>query len=314
MPTREYASLWYPKFGVKKYHEEGHFGQNVSVYIIDTGLTNSESLLKHVKSRSITNSMGQKNTHGSFVASIVAAKKEYSPDKVSGIAPECQVFLADVTDAQGKIFTSYLVKAIQDAIDLHVDIISISLGTGVYDQKLENVVRAAANQGILIFAASGNCSCRTYEFPSACDEAISVASMDQNRHKSPFNTRNDSVTVFAPGQNISVPGSTKKLSGTSFAVPFASGLAALELSKRRTILPKYIMTRTEAVGFLRSTLGLTCEEHTYSNDTCSGHLNGGSFRPNETDGLSWFLLLASISGFLAFWTSSLFKTRLSGWR
>jgi subtilisin family serine protease len=204
--------------------------------------------------------------------------------------------LADVS-ANGKIYTSGLIKAIQDATELRVDIISISLGTNVYDQRLEDAVLQATRQGSLVFAAAGNCSCRTYEFPSACDAAISVASMDYLRNPSSFNTRNDAVSVFAPGQAIHVPGALTRLSGTSFAVPFASGLAALELSKRRAADPKATLDRTEAIIVLREALGLDCAKHTYSNDTCTGRFGGGVFQePPGSDGLKWFLgvFIASI--------------------
>ena len=237
MPTAEYAAMYYKKFGVKAYHDHDFYGQSTSIYIIDMGLTNTEESLRNVKTRTLINPMGRRNTHGSFVASIIGKMGSYAPNgDVPGIAPDAQIYLADVSDSQGAIYTSTLIKAIQDAIDLRVDIISISLGTDVYDQRLENVVNDAAKKNILVFAAAGNCNCRTYEFPAACESAISVASMDSNRRLSVFNTRNDAVAVFAPGQNIKVPGSSR-LSGTSFAVPFASGLAALELSRRRAILP-----------------------------------------------------------------------------
>ena len=282
----------YPKFGVKAYHDAGIFGQGVSVYVIDTGLTNTEGRLENVKTRSVVNSMGPRNTHGSFVASIMAAKRGNGPH---GIAPSAQVYLADVS-SNGKIYTSALIKAIKDATELQVDIISISLGTNVYDQRLEDAVLAATKQGILVFAASGNCSCRTYEFPSACDAAISVASMDLNRRPSAFNTRNDAVAVFAPGQSINVPGALTRLSGTSFAVPFASGLAALELSKRRTSDLKATLGRTDAIIVLREALGLDCASHTYSNDACAGRFGGGIFQePPGTDGLQWFLTIAVVS-------------------
>ena len=296
MPTREYADIIYPEFGVQAFHDAGHWGHRTSIYIIDTGLTNTSDKLSNVSVRTVTNAMGPKNTHGSFVASIVGAKASASPDKVPGIAPEAQIYLADVS-TNGKIYTSALVKAIHDAIDLQVDIISISLGTNVYDQGLENSVNKAKSKGILVFAASGNCSCRAYEFPGACDAAISVASIDIQRRKSPFNTRNDSVAVFAPGQNIKVPGSKSRLSGTSFAVPFASALAALELSKRRAVDPKAMMTRDETISALRGMLGLTCSEHTYSNDVCTGTFAGGPFvDPNASQGLLYFIALAVVSG------------------
>ena len=304
MPTAEYTKLLYPKFGIKEYHDEGNFGQRTSIYIIDTGLTNTPNSLANVHNRNITNPMARKNTHGSFVASIIAQKPGGGH---SGIAPQAEIYLADVSNEDGVIYTSSLVKAIRDAVDLKVDIISISLGTDVYDQHLEDVVKLAQKKNILVVAASGNCGCRTYEFPSSCDSAISVASMDQNRLPSSFNTRNDAVAVFAPGQNLKVPGSDSRLSGTSFAVPFASGLLALELSRRRQSNPKSFMGREEAISVLRVALGLDCGLHTYANDVCSGKFSGGAFGPpHGSDGLKWFLIISVLGAAVAFYCNSKF--------
>lgn len=271
------------------------------------GLTNVQQGLRNVHTRTLNNPMGRRNTHGSFVASIIGhtGRQEASqvatqvsrPNGPTGIVPDAQIYLADVSDEQGHIYTATLTKAIEDATELGVDIISISLGTDKYDQRLENAVNKAAAKGILIFAASGNCGCRTYEFPAACSNAISVASMDHNRKLSSFNTRNDAVAIFAPGQNIKVPGS-QRLSGTSFAVPFASGLAALELSRRRLTESSLLMTRQETIHFLRSSLGLDCSIHTYSTDVCTEKYAGGSF--DQTDPRPKFLLQASIGLFIFF--------------
>lgn len=303
MPTKEYAAAFYGEFGVQGFHQQGHFGAGVSIYLIDTGLTNTESRLKNVHNRTVSNAMGARNTHGSFVASIVAAKA--SEDGTSGIAPDAQVYLADVSGHDGVIYTSRLVKAVRDAVDLHVDIISISLGTSVYDESLEKAIKAAEAKGILVFAAAGNCGCRSYEFPSACESAISVASINRNRMLSAFNTRNDAVAVFAPGENIAVPGSARKLSGTSFAVPFASALMALELSKRRRENPEAKVSRSEAITFLRQTLRLDKNLHTYAQDVTGGQ-SLGSFQPTVAEGISYFLILAGVSGGLALYGAGLY--------
>jgi len=215
-----------------------------------------------------------------------------------------------VTGTDGLIYTSYLVKAIQDAIALDVDIISISLGTSVYNEKLETVVREAHKKGILVLAASGNCSCRQYEFPSACDAAISIGSVDEKGLPSPFNTRNDAVAVFAPGQSITVPGAKTKLSGTSFAVPFATGLLALELSKKKLHDSHATMSREDSIRFLRKALYNHCDVHTYANDVCSGLHIQDSFKPKESDGLFWFLVLFICGAILGLSFAYLFDRRL----
>lgn len=291
MPTSEYTVELYPKFGVSAYHEEGIFGKGVSLYVIDTGLSNTSGLPDTVKLRTLPNAMESKKTHGSFVSSIVGSKK--------GICPEAQIYLADV-GKQGKIYTSYLVTSILDAVSLHVDIISISMGTNTYSEDLEKAVKKANDEGILVFAATGNCACRTYEFPAACEQSISVASVDKNKNISAFNTRNDAVTLFAPGENIRVPGSGV-LSGSSFAVPFASGLATLVLSKKRKDVPGFRYDRQSMIDVLRDEnhLGLTCDKHNFSRSTCQvAGTHPGSFQEPPESNKHYLLIVCLFSIFL----------------
>jgi hypothetical protein len=120
--------------------------------------------------------------------------------------------------------------------------------------------------------------------------------MDHKGKPSSFNTRNDAVCIFAPGENILVPGSKSRLSGTSFAVPFASGLAALELSRlRKFVAPTLKLSRAEMVPKLRGILGLSCEIHSYNMDKCTGVASEFAANPLPRDGLPWLFVLSIIS-------------------
>ena len=275
MPSQEYISELYPNFGVQAYHARGIYGSSVKMYIIDTGLSKKNLDNQNVIQRSFAGAPGSSQGHGSYVASIVAAPKNNFG--IVGIAPQATVYLADVDNSRGIIYTSYIVSAINDAIKLDVDIISISLGTSEYDASLEDAVTRAAAKGILVFAAAGNSNLRLYEYPAACEFAISVASVNKDRGPSVFNTRNDAVALFAPGESVTVTspnGSTTKVSGTSFACPFAASLAALVLSTMRaTNGPTFRIRRQAMIDILRNKdhLALSCDVHNYTRaNGCSG--------------------------------------------
>ena len=236
----------YNDFGVTEYHANGIFGQGVSIMVIDTGMSN--------------------NSHGLAVSSII-----HPPENnvgLRGIAPQARVEIADLYDSSSIPITKVM-AAIQRAIHANVDIISISLGTSDSWGPLQDLINKAYEKGILTFAAAGNSGERGYEYPAACANVISVASVNSAREPSSFNTRNDSVVVYAPAEGVLLPlgdnGSMKEFNGTSFATPFAAGLAAL------IICEKGRLPRQDMITTLRNPkhLHLNCETHTYIQEkTC----------------------------------------------
>ena len=244
----------YDEFGVSRYHNSGIKGSSVKIVVVDTG---SESTAKSSWGGTL-----RTPKHGLAVSSILTGVENH----FQGIAPEAQVEVVDLQTSK-QIPISAVLKAIEEAVDRGTDILSISLGTADSWGPMQSLIDKAVSKNILVFAAAGNSGDRGYEYPSACVGAISVASINQARQPSAFNTRNDATVVFAPGEQLSLPlgnGELAEFSGTSFATPFAAGLAALVLSKARKEGKKFI-ARREMIDILRSEdhLGLNCTTHTY---------------------------------------------------
>jgi len=247
----------FEEFGISSYHSRGIFGQGVKVMIIDTGMPDTLKFATLPKSAK----------HGIAVSSILTGWKD---GEMRGICPEADVELLDLKDSKN-IPMSKVLRAVELAIQNGVDILSISLGTTDSWEPMQSLITEAASKNILVFAAAGNSGDRGYEYPAACKGAISVASMNTSRQPSQFNTRNDATVVFAPGEELTLPlgdsGELGDFSGTSFATPFAAGIAALALSKLRneTLNKKSFLSRKDMILLLRDTnhLGLNCDTHTY---------------------------------------------------
>ena len=104
------------------------------------------------------------------------------------------------------------------------------------NQELENAIRAAYNNGIIVVVAAGNDSCNTANYtPSRIPEAFVVGATNQTRFayqqdaRSTFSRYGPNISGFAPGENVNllgVNGGRVYDSGTSFAAPYIAGIFA----------------------------------------------------------------------------------------
>lgn len=315
-----YAS-YYERYGISEFHARGVKGQGVSIVVIDCGLLSAKSeLLTNVSVLSMRRSKSADASggpHGIAVASLVAARSAKSA--LTGIAPDANVTLIDVDDVDGEIRLSVVLEALTKAMELKPDIVNISLGTDVADDDLHAAIKTLTDAGILVFAAAGNSGSRVYEFPAACPGVICVGSMNAQEVPSTFNSRNDTVTVFAPGERSTqkqVPDSfaLTALDGTSFSSPFAAALLALHLSELRaqSLQPQTLLTREEAITFLRTSLRNDCTQHIYVQERfadfgCHEHTAKGapqlisapSCAPQFRMAMFWFGVSICLGGALA---------------
>lgn len=284
-------SDYFIRYGVRDFHERNVKGQGVNIHIIDCGLAISLNDLINVNVVSLfgQHNAGSKSYHGIAVSSLVAATD--NGDGYVGIAPASNVTLIDVDDASGEIKLSSVMKALEYAQKNGADIVNISLGTTESDDDLQVKVKEMVDSGIHVFAAAGNSGTRTYEFPAACPGVISVGSLqdmptDGVYLPSTFNSRNDAVTVFAPGQRVGVALSDTfdltAVDGTSFASPFAAAMLALHLSELRsgtstasTLNAKRTLSRTAAITHLRTQFQNDCANHLYVQENFSDFGCGG---------------------------------------
>ncbi len=208
--------------------------------------------------------------HGTHIAGIIGAVAN-TKTGTAGVAQDVQLmpvrYYSD--GAPGSVNLANTIKALNYAIDNGARIINYSGGGPEYSEEEYQAMKRAHEKGILIVAAAGNERKNTDEsenqyYPAAYSQKgltniISVASLDeQNKLLPSSNYGMKSVDVAAPGEGIlsTLPGGKYgKMSGTSQATAFVSGIAALVLSQRPDLAPaqvkEIILKNVELVASLK---------------------------------------------------------------
>ena len=181
---------------------------------------------------------GVMSTHGTHVASVLFGQHD-SP--VRGIAPQCRGLLVPIfADDRRRLAQLDLARAIEQAVEAGAHLINVSGGqltdAGEAEDLLARAVQLCRDHNVLLVAAAGNDSCACLHVPAALPAVLAVGAMDAQGHpvaSSNWGEMYHTQGVLALGQDIlgaRSGGGTVRLSGTSFATPIVSGVAALLLS------------------------------------------------------------------------------------
>lgn len=198
--------------------------------------------------------MTTKSSHGTEVAGIIGAS-----GNLSGIASGVKIMPIIVCGYSG-CKTNDVIAGIQYAIDMGADIINLSLGaTGSlgYRDDYDSIIKQAYDKGIVIVVAAGNGDTEgglgqnldLIKASPVCNEGennsmLGVGALDLSGNMPSWSAYGSKVDLFAPGEDIISTSVTAYNdinfdyyynSGTSFAAPIVSGVAALIKSKYPTI-------------------------------------------------------------------------------
>lgn len=211
-------------------------GDNVKVAVIDGGinLTHPEFTTKtgggvysgwdYVDNDSIANDEpgGAGSGHGTFVAGVIKL-----------MAPSAEIYAYRTLDTLGRGDGFAIADAVLQAVNDSCKVINLSLGMLGRHDGLDNALKYAERNGVIVVAAAGNDStgaANLFPFPAARANCIAVAALDSNNIKADFSNYGSKINLCAPGTQIYstyLDSLYAWWDGTSFAAPFVSGLAAL---------------------------------------------------------------------------------------
>ena len=215
--------------------------------------------------------------HGTHVAGIAAAAGNNGLG-IAGVAygPGVKILPVKVFDDTGYVATTAeLVSAVRWAAGLPLegvapnpnkaDIINMSLGTGKGQiESINEVMKAAAGAGVVLFAAAGNAGDSSgaatgngVASPANAPDVIAVGAVSGDYRRAEFSdyaTSGPTVDLMAPGNRAVGEGNAEILStlpdnryghnrGTSMASPFAAGVAALVLSQNPNLSPQQVKAK-----------------------------------------------------------------------
>ncbi|MBL3649297.1 serine protease Isp [Bacillus sp. RHFS10] len=251
---------------------KGVKGKNVKIAVLDTGCDISHPDLKNqvIGGKNFTDDDGGKedvisdyNGHGTHVAGTIAAND--SNGGIAGVAPEASLLIVKVLGgANGSGQYEWIINGINYAVEQKADIISMSLGGPNDVPELEEAVKNAVKNGVLVVCAAGNegdGNERTEElsYPAAYNEVIAVGSVSVARELSEFSNANKEIDLVAPGENIVSTLPNKKygkLTGTSMAAPHVSGALALIKSYEEESFQRKLSETEVYAQLVRRTLPL----------------------------------------------------------
>ncbi|OEJ43076.1 serine protease [Streptomyces agglomeratus] len=235
-------------------------GEGVTVAVLDSGINADHPALKGRVAKvgpDFYNSDGLRpgdkdyGVHGTAMVSDVLKA-----------APKARIITARViNDSKDeklirlKDGVSPLAKGIDFAVENGADVISLSLGGGLFSDLDSSEVGAASRavqKGVTILAAAGNSGDEGNEgnFPAGYPTVIAVAATQPGGTRAEFSTVRTHNTIAAPGVQIASAKNTGgyfNVDGTSPAAALASGVTALMLAKNPDLTPaqtRAILMRT----------------------------------------------------------------------
>lgn len=230
-------------------------GQGVTVAVVDSGVDFSRQLVGRVTAIDLTGTgLADCVGHGTAVAAIIAASDIRAQGMpFEGVAPAASILSVKVSNT-GTASEFLLAQGIRDAVHWGAQVINVSI-TSPSTPALQSAVEYALHKNVVIVAAGGNDGTVTGTgpfYPANYPGVLSVGAVDSSGALAAFSDQKSHVAVTAPGVNVTsaFPGGYQQdsLTGTSYAAPFVSGVAALVRSRYPWLTARQVVARIMATA------------------------------------------------------------------
>lgn len=226
----------------------------VQVLVIDTGVQQDHPDINQNAGRDFTTGAadgiaggGPANAcdnHGTAVAGCISARFNNSLGVV-GIAPLCRVVSARCmianTPTCGPGWTTnntWTVNALNWAVNSGIEVTNNSNAYGASSTAIDDAYLNAYENGLTHFASTGNSGAASIAYPASADTVNAVGNLTQTGARNATSQYGTGIDFSAPGTNIRTTDRTGSagydttgdyawVNGTSFASPYAAGVAAL---------------------------------------------------------------------------------------
>lgn len=253
---------------------------SIITLVIDTGVDDAHADLAPLPGIDTTTDSGsgepinQWDNHGTPVGGCVAALINNATGTV-GIAPTTKVasaraFITINSSGNWNSTASWTVDALAFAETIGARVTNNSNYYGFTSSAIASKYSDTKNAGMVHFASAGNDAANGATYPSSLPTVNAISALDIDGSLASFSNFGSLIAYSAPGvwayttdrsgADGWVTGDYTYASGTSFASPYAAGVAALLLSHDPTLAPWEV---EEALRFGATDLGPAGKDNTY---------------------------------------------------
>lgn len=199
----------------------------------------------------------EERMHGTHSAGLIAGKKFAWKWIVGTSLGSAELYLLKATsDLALPNEITHGVEAFAKAVELDVDIISLSWWAYMDFPIFKRVVQKALDKWIVVIAAAGNYGSDDVFYPAAYEQVIAVGSFDTSFRRSAFSNYGPWVDIYAPGEELVVPDRIDwfaKTDGTSAAAPLFAWVYAFLLHAFGSwvSLESYYLNSVDEMNYLK---------------------------------------------------------------